>query len=94
MLHPFIHKVTHLPLPEQFTYPFHYTPTHPLCLIATEEVQYYIKTQKQWEQELQQGKMFGVLVVQAPNGEIGYLGAFFRKPCRQKPALLFRTSCI
>lgn len=93
MLHPFIHKVTHLPLPEQFTYPFHYTP-HPLCLIATEEVQYYIKTQKQWEQELQQGKMFGVLVVQAPNGEIGYLGSFFRKPCRQKPALLFRTSCI
>ena len=75
MLHPFIHKVTHLPLPEQFTYPFHYTP-HPLCLIATEEVQYYIKTQKQWEQELQQGKMFGVLVVQTPDGEIGYLAAF------------------
>lgn len=75
MLHPFIHKVAHLPLPEQFTYPFHYTP-HPLCLIATEEVQDYIKTQKQWEQELQQGKMFGVLVVQAPDGEIGYLAAF------------------
>ena len=75
MLHPFIHKVTHLPLPEQFTYPFHYTP-HPLCLIATEEVQDYIKTQKQWEQELQQGKMFGVLIVQAPDGEIGYLAAF------------------
>lgn len=75
MLHHFIHRVTHLPIPEQFTYPFHYTP-HPLCIIAAEEVQAYIKTQKQWEQEIQQGKMFGVLVVQSSNDEISYLAAF------------------
>lgn len=62
-------------LPEKFTYPFHYTP-HPLCLTAAEEVQKYLQSKDEWKSDLQQGKMFGVLIVQTPQGEIGYLAAF------------------
>ena len=42
MFHRFKQPVAHIPLPEEFTYPFRYTP-HPLCLIAAKEVQQYIK---------------------------------------------------
>lgn len=62
-------------LPSAFTYPFHYTP-HPLCIAAAEEVQSYIKAQSAWQDELQRGKMFGVLVVRTGAGEVGYLAAF------------------
>lgn len=75
MLHHFAQSIVHITLPEQFTYPFHYTP-HPLCIIAAEEVQEYIAAQVQWQKELRQGKMFGVLVVRTTDGEIGYLAAF------------------
>lgn len=75
MLHTFTHTIAHITLPEKFTYPFHYTP-HPLCVIAAEEVQSYLHSQQQWSEELQRGKMFGVLVVQTANGEIRYLAAF------------------
>lgn len=44
--------------------------------MAAEEVQTYIATQESWKEELQQGKMFGVLIVQTPKGEVGYLAAF------------------
>ncbi|MDR0891675.1 MAG: RNA pseudouridine synthase [Mediterranea sp.] len=73
-LHPFRHQVSHLALPAKFTYPFHYTP-HPLCVLAAEEVKAYLAGQTQWRQELDAGKMFGVLVVQTTEG-IGYLAAF------------------
>lgn len=56
-------------LPEQFTYPFCYQP-HPLCVMAAQEVQAYLKTQKQWAQELKAGKMFGVLVVAKRNNSL------------------------
>ena len=49
---------------------------HPLCIIATKEVQAYLTSQSQWQKELQQGKMFGVLIVQTPENKIGYLAAF------------------
>lgn len=62
-------------LPERFTYPFHYTP-HPLCVQAAEEVQDYLQSRTDWHDELQQGKMFGVLIVRTPEGKIGYLAAF------------------
>lgn len=68
-------KFENATLPEQFTYPFHYTP-HPLCVKAAEEVQAYLQSRTDWHDELQQGKMFGVLVVRTPEGEIGYLAAF------------------
>lgn len=73
--HYFGHSVSHIPLPEQFTYPFHYTP-HPLSVIAAEEVQAYLQSRKDWENDLEQGKMFGVLIVQTDMGELGFLAAF------------------
>lgn len=75
MLHNFTHSISHITLPEKFTYPFHYTP-HPLCIMAANEVQAYLQSQQQWQKELQQGKMFGVLVVQTDNKSIGFLAAF------------------
>ena len=74
-MHTFQTPISHIPLPEQFTYPFHYTP-HPLCVLATEEVQAYLHTRPEWHEELQHGKMFGVLVVQDNEGRVGYLAAF------------------
>ena len=75
MLHRFTTSIADIPLPEKFTYPFCYTP-HPLCVQAAQEVQSYLNNFREWSEELQQGKMFGVLVVQIPEGEIGYLAAF------------------
>lgn len=82
MIHFFKKPVSHLALPEKFTYPFHYTP-HPLCVLAAEEVKEYIANRKEWQEELASGKMFGVLIVQTDNGitnneenQIGYLAAF------------------
>ena len=82
MIHFFKKPVSHLALPEKFTYPFHYTP-HPLCVLAAEEVKEYIASRKEWQEELASGKMFGVLIVQTDNritnneeNQIGYLAAF------------------
>ncbi len=74
-VHPFPHSVSSGELPHLFTYPFHYTP-HPLCVEAAEGVQAYLKTRIDWQDELQSGKMFGVLIVQTKEGEVGYLAAF------------------
>lgn len=62
-------------LPAQFTYPFHYTP-HTLTELAAKEVQIYLQSRKDWAEELQEGKMFGVLIVRTPEKRIGYLAAF------------------
>lgn len=75
MLHHFTTSIAGIPLPEKFTYPFCYTP-HPLCLLAAQEVQQYLHSRTEWQEELAQGKMFGVLVVQTATGDIGYLAAF------------------
>lgn len=90
MIHFFKKPVSHIELPEKFTYPFHYTP-HPLCVLAAEEVKEYIASRKEWQEELALGKMFGVLVVLQKTEEatdkvkeegtdegnrIGYLAAF------------------
>ncbi|MBP9637955.1 MAG: RNA pseudouridine synthase, partial [Bacteroidaceae bacterium] len=75
MLHHFTESIEGVVLPSLFTFPFHYTP-HPLCIKAAEEVQVYLAGQQQWAAELAEGKMFGVLVVQTPEGEVGFLAAF------------------
>ena len=75
MLHRFTTSITDIPLPERFTYPFCYTP-HPLCILAAKEVQSYLTRQTAWKDELRQGKMFGVLILQTEHGETGYLAAF------------------
>ena len=59
MLHRFTTNIEGIELPELFTYPFHYTP-HPLCRLATAEVQAYIASRTEWHGELNMGKMFGV----------------------------------
>ncbi|MBO7198542.1 MAG: RNA pseudouridine synthase [Alistipes sp.] len=74
MLHHFSTDIRDVELPTLFTYPFHYTP-HPLCRLAAAEVQRYIAQRTEWHDELEGGKMFGVLVVEA-DGEIGFLAAF------------------
>ena len=75
MIHPFTQDISNIPCPTQFTYPFHYTP-HPLCVLAAQEVQTYLQSRTDWHCELQQGKMFGVLVVRTPEGTTGWLAAF------------------
>lgn len=73
-------------LPERFTFPFYYQP-HPLCLLAVEQLQEYLETQSDWQHnfgfsgsaETAVGKMFGILLVQNQQGEVGYLSAFSGK---------------
>ena len=74
-MHPFKANISRLPLPELFTFPFYYTP-NPLCILAAEEVQSYLESRSDWHEELQKGKMFGVLIVRNPQGETGFLAAF------------------
>ena len=75
MIHYFQNDISHIEWPNQFTYPFRYTP-HALSKMAAEEVKNYLQSRPDWHQELQQGKMFGVLIVRTPQEETGYLAAF------------------
>ncbi len=86
----FIRFQSNLPkdrLPEKFPSPFLEDP-HPLCQIAVKELQAYLKKPLDWEYDfglnqpkgsLRIGKMFGVLVVQNQQKELGYLAAFSGK---------------
>lgn len=77
-------------LPKRFTFPFCYQP-HPLCVLAAQELQRYIQKQQEWQHNFgldgntdnASGKMFGVLVVENREKEIGYLSAFSGKLCGQ-----------
>lgn len=62
-------------LPALFTYPFHYEP-HPLCRRAARLVQEHILSHPEWKEELDKGKMFGVLIVRTPEGAIGFFAAY------------------
>lgn len=75
MFHKFNKPIDSIPLPTEFTCPFCYDP-HLLSLMAANQVQQYIQSREDWTEELQQGKMFGVLVVKDKNGEIGFVSAF------------------
>lgn len=74
-VHFFPFPIDSIALPAQFSYPFHYTP-HTLTELAAKEVQIYLQSRKDWAEELQEGKMFGVLIVRTPEKRIGYLAAF------------------
>jgi len=89
--------ISEIKLPNQFTFPFYYEP-HPLCKIATHEVQNYLKTQTDFEHNfgldeskkgLAFGKMFGVLVVQNQQNEIGYIAAVSGKLAETNSHKLF-----
>jgi tRNA pseudouridine32 synthase/23S rRNA pseudouridine746 synthase len=79
----FSSPITEFKLPNKFTFPFYYEP-HPLCILATNAVQDYLKTQTDFEHNFGLsghnngpiiGKMFGVLVVKNQENEIGYITA-------------------
>ncbi|MBR1499619.1 MAG: RNA pseudouridine synthase [Bacteroidaceae bacterium] len=72
-IHPFRQSVQAVRPPERFTYPFCYEP-HPLCIAAADEVRRYIDQRPEWHDELQRGKMFGVLIVPSPR--LSFLAAF------------------
>jgi tRNA pseudouridine32 synthase/23S rRNA pseudouridine746 synthase len=74
-------NISHISVPEKFTFPFYYEP-HELSKIAAQELQNYLEAQSDFDhnfglQENQEGyvigKMFGVLVCQDENGKLGYL---------------------
>ena len=44
--------------------------------MAASEVQRYLATRPEWSEEIQRGKMFGVLVVEDQLGELGFVAAF------------------
>ena len=75
MFHP-LH--TTLPRPEKMNNPFFYEPDA-LCLMAAEQVKGLVALHETWREEVAQGKMFGVLVVERlthHGTELGYLAAF------------------
>lgn len=74
-------------LPKKFTFPFYYEP-HELSVMAAKEVQAYLESQTDFvhnfgldpkQEGLQIGKMFGVMIVQTSEGQLGYLAAFSGK---------------
>lgn len=73
--------------PEKFTFPFYYDP-HELANRAMAQVQDYLENQTEWvhnfglddrQEGLVIGKMFGVLVVENAQQEVGFLAAFSGK---------------
>ncbi|MCL9805846.1 RluA family pseudouridine synthase [Flavobacterium amniphilum] len=79
--------ISGISLPEKFTFPFYYDP-HSLAMLASAELKDYLASQSDFEHNfgldtdqagLVIGKMFGVLVCQDQNGELGYLWAFSGK---------------
>jgi len=83
---PFETTTTHIALPKRFTFPFYYQ-AHPLCELAAAQLQDHLQTQTDWQHDFgvdgtsqaATGKMFGVLVVENMQGELGYLSAFSGK---------------
>ncbi|WP_297868129.1 pseudouridine synthase [uncultured Flavobacterium sp.] len=87
LFQPFKTNISGITSPEKFTFPFYYEP-HELSIIAANELQSYLETQTDFEhnfglKENQEGlvigKMFGVLVCQNQEVELGYLWAFSGK---------------
>ena len=84
----FNQDISHYQLPVKFTFPFYYDPD-PIALLAAKQLQQYLATQKRWQHNFglsvnddlatAAGKMFGVLVVQNTQGQLGYLSAFSGK---------------
>jgi tRNA pseudouridine32 synthase/23S rRNA pseudouridine746 synthase len=97
LFHPFQQNSAAIPLPEKFTFPFYYNP-HPLSIIAARELQNYLEKQTDFEHNFGLneshegfviGKMFGVLVVQNQNNELGFLWAFSGKLAESNQHPLF-----
>ena len=70
ILHPFHISSTGTDFPEKMNNPFDYEP-HPLCIQICKELQTYLENKKEWREEIDRGKMFGILIVEG-----GYLVAY------------------
>ena len=70
ILHPFHISSTGTDFPEKMNNPFDYEP-HPLCIQICKELQTYLENKKEWREEIDRGKMFGILIVEG-----GYLAAY------------------
>ena len=66
---------TGIDIPERMNNPLDYEP-HPLCIAACKELQAYLAERKDWREEIDKGKMFGVLIVEKNDKEIGYLAVY------------------
>lgn len=79
-------SIQSMSLPKQFTFPFNYTP-HPLSVQAAKELQNYIENHPELNHNFgidndrwdALGKMFGVLIVENSQSEVGYLAAYSGK---------------
>ena len=96
LFHTFSKDISGIKPPEKFTYPFFYTP-HPLVELASAQLKgYLVKTDLkhnfglgQNEHLIEQGKMFGVLVVRNKAGKLGWLAAYSGKLSEDPKNTLF-----
>ena len=86
LFHPFESSLEGISVPKAFTYPFFYTP-HALVELASKELQNHLEANDlrhnfglgNHEDLVEQGKMFGVLVVRNQDGHLGWLAAYSGK---------------
>jgi len=86
LFHPFSSDISKIASPKQFTYPFFYQP-HALTEAAAKELQAFLSKGTlvhnfglgTHESLIEQGKMFGVLVVKDSLGTLGWLAAYSGK---------------
>tara|TARA_R110002050_G_scaffold20348_1_gene57669 strand:+ start:56429 stop:58114 length:1686 start_codon:yes stop_codon:yes gene_type:complete len=82
----FAKDISSIATPTSFTFPFYYEP-HELSVLAAQQLQTELENKPDWKhdfgltesRQVNSGKMFGVLVVQKPNGTIGFLKGFSGK---------------
>ena len=84
ILHP-IHQdiLVETGIPKKMNNPLCYEP-HPLCIAVCKELQVYLEKRTDWREEIDRGKMFGILIVENTSAEdadqktpqIGYLTAY------------------
>ena len=89
--------IKQLTLPNQFTFPFYYEP-HKLSEMAVAQLKKYLSDQNDFEHNfglnpnqegLVIGKMFGVLVVEDVNGQLGFFGIKAAKKSLQVGRIYF-----
>ena len=74
----FNENIDNLALPDQFTFPFYYKP-HPLAIAAAKQLQLQLnKLDKAIldTDDIDAGKMFGVLIVQDESQQLGFISAY------------------
>ncbi len=72
----FTQPVAHLTLPDKFTFPFYYQPDA-ISVLAVEQLQQQLELHiPPTHHDADSGKMFGVLVVQNSQQQLGYLAAY------------------